>query len=322
LNVDQTSISGWGELTARFAEDLTDECIGLLVEDMRGDHPAFHGVALGNLPAERIVPRMLPLLKEGTNTARFASYVLAVKRHASSLDTLIDWLDLENFRQWSVPRLYGKYLPLFAARFFPHEKLLTLVREYADPNCELHKFELEGNARGYRYYAQYILDLNSVAEFSVPWMMNKYFKRVITEIRDCRHNGSPRDGTIRLCEPVNAYWGLWDRQLLISATQQVREQLATEQKESLLRMLHQNSLGYDQVGNGRECDFWPHWEPLPDEGQELYPGYSSHYGRSGLRIIYDEEDYVRAATDWILRPELHIGYFDTEKPVLVVLQNK
>lgn len=315
LGLDQTTISGWGELTARFPDALTDQCIDLLVEDMCGDHAAFHGGTLAYVPAEKIIPRMLPLLKEGTHTARYAAYVLAAKQQEDSLDVLEGWLQPENFKNWSASRFYGRYLPLWAARYFPHNRLMTLVREYANPDCELHRHELPGNARGFLYYAQYICDLNGLDESGrVQWMMNKYFKQSVTNLRSERSGAFWGKDVIQLAEPVNAYTGVWDRQLLIDATPQERESLVTEQRENLLQMLRNNRLGYDQLLDGRPCPFWDLSEGLANAGEELYPGYSGFYGSSGLRIIYEEADYVHAATDWILHPEKHLVYL--EKPAI------
>lgn len=65
LAFDHTDISGWHESVIRHADDLTEQCIDLLVDDMQGNSACFHGGTLAQLPAEIIVPRILPLLERG-----------------------------------------------------------------------------------------------------------------------------------------------------------------------------------------------------------------------------------------------------------------
>jgi hypothetical protein len=306
LGQDHTKISGWGESTAAFPLALTDQCLDLLVEDMRGERPIFHGGTLAKVPAEKIVPRVLPLLSEGGYTARFAAYILAASQHEAAVDVLFDWLQPENFKKREFRRTCRGFPALWAVRLFPHERLLPLVRNYIDPTFQPTPNEFFSFVHDYRYFAQYISDLAEIDEsVRVPWMMNKYHKGIITQL------GSPSggvlwaEGVITLVEPVSCYSGAWDSDLLINATQEERTLLAAEQEKNLLRLLHGNHLGYDELLDGKNCAFiWP-WA-LNRAGVELYPGYSEPYGHSGFHIIYDEEDYVRAATDWILHSENYL----------------
>lgn len=60
-------------------ENITDECLDLIIKDMLDPLGNLQMDVLASLPGERIVPRMLPLLDSQERTAMQAAYVLALK---------------------------------------------------------------------------------------------------------------------------------------------------------------------------------------------------------------------------------------------------
>ncbi len=302
LGLDHTKISGWHERVIRHAEDLTDQCIDLLVADMRGSFACFHGRTLAQLPAEKIVPRVAPLLEERGKAAEFATYVLAAKGQYDDVpDILVNWLRTDS---------YPKH-PLRALAYLRGKKALSIAKEYADRS---HPLYLSGKYRDINAtlilpFAKYVQDIiESDSAGSTAHIVEKYFLQEISHLMTFNPANGMFDRVFNLRNPIIFFLlgstGVSATEyLLCHATQQEREAYATVQREAVERLFLENALNYDQLRYMGAYQFM-HGDALPDTGDR----YPSIYGASGMRIYFDQADYLLAATDWLLHPQRYLNF--------------
>jgi hypothetical protein len=122
----QPSSSGWGDAELiRHAQSMTDECVDLLIQDVQHLAGYFHADALSALPAQRIVPKMLPLLGQPLRIAAQAAYVLAMKSRDEGRATLERLVESMNLRYVE--------LAIIGLSHIPDRRAVELVSAIADP---------------------------------------------------------------------------------------------------------------------------------------------------------------------------------------------
>jgi hypothetical protein len=302
LELDHTKISGWRELVIRHAEDLTGQCIDLLVADMMGNFACFHGRTLAQLPAEKIVQRMRSLLEEGGKTAQYAAYVLAAKDQYDDIpDILENWLRTDGYPK----------LPLRALSYLRGKRALSIAKEYTDPSHPLYhsgKYR-DVNRHLILPFATYVQDvLEADSTVRTARIMEKYSRQEISHLMTFNPATLAYDRQFSLRNPINFFLlgstGVSTTEFLSDHTnQREREVYATKQREAVERLFRENALNYDLLRTFGANQFM-HSNALPDTGDR----YPSLYGATGMRIYFDQADYLFAATDWLLHPQHYLNF--------------
>lgn len=303
LKQDQTKFSGWWTgYVSRYADALTDECIELLIRDMSGSHPYFHGDSLAQLPTHAIVPRMLPLLGAGGNTARYAAYVLAFKGRNDGFNILKDWLKESSFPM----------SPLRAISHLPDREAIDILSEYADADHSIYQGDDYSIGSSARYIILPDVQLRlafrqSQARMPAAQMMEKYYWREVSELNVYDNSGRGTE-TMPLSTPINVFLlreppkslHPWAPNFLNEfATPEERRYCADRQRGALDQLFKTTGINFTKLLDGKLCPFMTglHRAGLDDD---------AFYHMPEFRIVYDKADYFRAATEWIVEPRREI----------------
>src|SRR5581483_3634012 len=326
LSVRQDDISGWSQVPLlRQVAALTPECIELLIRDLPKPAGCLHVDVLAALPAEVIVPRMLPLLAApGTQMA--AAYVLALHRRHEGRAILERLVESETHLELALTGL--SHIPDGNAREY--------LRRYADPDHPFYKRNVNGASVKVRRQAELRLFLvqNAGADVRVRDAIRRFYlhsleeltayarEAVLRDLAELRYHGSPLREE---WERVTSHWlnppadfhanyvvldahltfgrlgtGLSGADFLWEFSDSAdRVYYAEAQRASIRALLAVTK----PTGNGRGWGIEPSFlSDLPPSGEEY--GLSNYY-LPGVKILYEPEDYERAAVQWILEPEKH-----------------
>ncbi len=330
LKIRQDDLHGWhsGWIFDR-AGSLTEECLELLIEDLkRSSLGYFHADLLSMVTAEKIVPRMLPLLEAEGKAAMAAAYVLAMKGRDEGRSILEKLAESQKYVE----------LALIALSHIPDDKTLYYLRTYADPQHAIYE----------RYKNSFISQLLRHAEIRlfllecrdphpVAHTMEQFYLHPIQELiaydwdrqSTLRSLNGPKskrnasswpdweDKAARWINPppdfnanffvVNSHLTSGDLGTGVSApdflyefsTPEDRAYCAEIQRHSIRALL--NTIDWSHLGNGRDMGVRPTflWG-LPPTGEEY--GLRNYYLPS-FKISYGPEDYEHAAVGWILEPQ-------------------
>lgn len=311
LGLKQSLTSGWCDLVARYANKLTDECIDWLVKDTQGENALFHGVTLAQLPDEKIIPRLMPLMGMGGWASRNAAYVLAYKGDDSVLAILEDWI-----RARTHP-----LLPAFEAlAHLSSRRAIILLEEYASPQHDLYALE----TKGVWHYRSCILPfaklaaemLSSHDSMRVTHLMEKHYMRTFQEIEIFDRNDPYKTKKYCLKEPidlfVNPYHGdgtqaeiqnLEARTMMARfSTLQDRQYCGQKQDKNIQALFDQNSLDFYDLDDGCTCPFLSRFILHPTGFSTKYRSNHFYNCLPNLRFVYDRQDYVFAAINWLTNP--------------------
>lgn len=340
LKAKQDLASLWPEAyLLREADQLTDECIDLLIADLEPPHAFWHMDILAALPAESIVPRMRALLGEGETRAMVAAYVLALKGNDEGrplLEGLVEKQKLLN-------------LALIALSHIPDFRAISYLKSYADPKhpiynrqydnlyishaqrsglmqqaqCRLFLLEQEKPLAMHHTMEEFYLtpiqamikhsDLRSFLGRSVKGARGSGKTSTFEDVAEAawRWIKPPRNVNYRLFV-INSGIGLTSGALTTAvnapdflsefATPQDRAYCAEIQRASIRALL--KVIGWRTLGNGSDMGIRTTFLSdldLPPTGSELAYRNARLYF-PGVEIHYGPQDYEHAAVDWILNP--------------------
>lgn len=343
--------SGWtNAYLLPHIDKLTDECIELLIDELRLPLGLWHANILSALPAEKIVPRMRALLKDTGYPAFAAAYVLAMKGNdegRSILEGLIE---------------SGKYIDfaLIALSHIPDEQTMRYLRAYADPAHPIYNKQYENKSkaeflrRGLMLHAQcrlFLLEcrdpypvrrtmaqfyLHSIHELMGNDRIRFSTSRALSEGRDkheLRTWDDWADTASRWINPpsdldakffvINSQVDAWKMLTGISAPDFLCEFATPEdlaycaeiQRTSIRALL--DVIDWPSLGDGSDMGvnhpsfLWG----MKVTGTERSVRNLKIYF-PGFKLSYEKEDYEHAAVDWVLNPDRY--RFNSYWPSLII----
>jgi len=326
LKVRQDQISGWSQAALlRRAADLTDECIELLIAELKAPKGYFQVDVLSAVPSEKIVPRLLPLLDESEKPAMAAAYVLAIKGLDEGRKILENLLESERYVELAV----------IGISHIPDDKALHYLRVYSDPNHDIYKRHDEAlRIKLLRHITERLFLLECRESNRVARAMERFHFHALHDLmangRESTVSGlnNPRNketspSLYREWEQIAARWmhpqkecnpgffvadartygklgrGVCAPDLLSEfSTKEDRAFCAERQRASIRTLL--DAVDSSQWGNGEPIGAEPRFlSSLMPTGKEYR---LENYYVPGFAIEYDAEDYEKAAVEWILDP--------------------
>lgn len=294
LGVDQTKSStrsdGW---LIRWAEYLTDECLDLLIADIIEHRDAFHADVLAAAPQELVVPRLLELLGHDRPIATQAAYALAY--HGCMEGQKL----LESLLTERDPRLF--YLALVALSRVSDPRLIDLLRSIANQQHEI----FYGIDRSWLKTALVTLAFQRlmVQDQSLNSPFLNVMQRFYTSnpIRSYSHREHLKYQGIILPQGYEPELFLlqggqvtWTADFIHEfSTSDDRRKLANIQKERLLDLLGRiPEEKYFKVGGS-----YYSWFEHPSDTRNM-----TSYYLPEIKVRNELDDYIFAATDWIVNP--------------------
>ena len=288
--------SGWSDISLiQRAASMTDECIDLLIQDIRNPPGYLHADALSVLPVERIAARMLSLLDQPDRIAVQAAYVLALKERDEGRTVLERLVETMNLRFLEMA--------IIGLSHIPNQHAVELINGLTNPNHQIyrksdHEFEMEGLSKK-RLLAkslQRLLAMNR--EKTTPFLeiMRRFYMLPTSEWRV----GSGIVMPVDLVAPT--LFIAWQDHVITPApdfivefaTEADRKELAEIQKAGMREFL--KAVPVERLLSNR----WPNfmlWNRHPRDSKDF------NHTVFGVKITNAEEDYLFAAADWILNPQ-------------------
>lgn len=293
----QPSSSGWGDAELiRRAQSMTDECVDLLIQDVQQPAGYFHADALCALPAERIVAKMLPLLGQPLRIAAQAAYVLAIKSRDEGRTILEGLAESMNLRYIE--------LAIIGLSHIPDRRGVELVGGITDPAhpiygssdqvfglAELNKKQLLTKSM------QRLLIMDAKAGKSFIDIMKRFY--LLPPARKWTVGSGvtiPASlGAPELFE-IGNYCVTWAPDFITEfAAESDRAELARIQTKGICEFLEAVPMD-NGVSRG-----WPQFMSW----QKRLMDSRNFIGENvlGVRVVNDKDDYIFAATDWLLNPQ-------------------
>ena len=289
LGEDHFGDSDWHDFTVRVLSDLTIEHVDLLIADALHDGLS-HAMTLSRRSEPHIRSAMNSALDGPDHPARNAAYTLALMGDDSVLPVITRWAREDPYPRAAfvaLSHLPGKAAAAALERFSDERHIND------DQRVMRERFAREA------FWRHAIVSGRACAD-----VLREYAMKEISSI--CIP--SQRRGTdeITLNAPVRAFVRepslapyppnlIWE---FTSMTE--REKLAAEQRKAILSILEQ----LDDIRLLKECRMCPFIFPLAPTGRE--DSQDHFYKLAGFYVDYDIEDYLHAATDWILRPQEYV----------------
>lgn len=341
LRVKNDLLSLWPEAyLLREADKLNEVCIDLLIGDLKPPHAFWHMDILAALPAEKIVPRMLTLLKGEPFQAMLAAYVLAMKANPEGKGLLLGLVEKQKFLN----------LALVALSHLPDFVVTSHLRSYASPEHSIYNrdyenikptdaqrsgLQLQASCRNallenknphplrdtidafYLTSIQHMVadsDLRTSLGRSAGGAGRTVQMGTFEDLAEAawRWIKPPRSVGYRLYT-INSGIGATMGQLAtgVSApdflcefsTPQDRDYCAEIQRTSIRALIQ--VIGWRTLGNGSDMGIrttFMSGQDLPPSGVELAWRNKQAY-LPGVAIEYEPRDYERAAVEWILHPQ-------------------
>lgn len=289
--LDQSQVSGKTDAWLfDHVESFTDECIDLLIADSVEYPSYFHADVLSALPADRIVPRMLPLLSLPPWIAGQAAYVLAMKgldEGRAVLERIAEDCDLKLLE-----------LALVGLSHIPDGRALDLIRAYASPEHAVYQTERQPGwlSKELLTKSQQRLFWLEHGEAGFLDLMKRFYLA-----RDRTQVESPAFKLPENYRPslylAQYYTTTYTPDFLVEfSTEAQRKALAEEQREGMREFL--KLVPEDKLASLN----WPRFMLWNRRPRDSRIGWGLHYLK-GVTVINDEEDYLFAATDWLLNPQ-------------------
>lgn len=295
IGQDQTQVSGWGD-TYLFdrIQNATDECIDLLIEDVREPPSYLHADLLSALPSDRIVPRMLPLLSEPLRISAQAAYVLATHGRDEGRRILEEIAEGVNLRFLE--------LALIGLSHIPDKHAVDLIRGYTDPHHPVYAREREaffgymGPTELLTKSQQRLFLLEHEGKGVLVETMKRFY--LVRERAEIEIPGITLPDNYTPSLFVASYYTTTHAPdfLVEFSTEADRRLLADIQKEGMSAFM---SVVPEETLARRNWPRFMLWGPRPRDSRV---STTSHYLES-VTVVNDEEDYLFAATDWLLNPE-------------------
>lgn len=290
LGEDHFGDSDWHDFTVRVLSDLTIEHVDLLIADALHDGLS-HAMTLSRRSEPHIRSAMSAALDGPDHPARNAAYTLALMGDDSVLPFLTRWAHEDPY-----PRA-----AFVALSHLPNKAGAEALERFSD---ERHINNDQGVMRKWfvqeAFWRHAIVTGRSCAD-----VLREYAMPEISSIRIPNRQARAAN-EITLHTPVRAFVResvlapyppnlIWE-----FASQAERLELVATQRKAVGLIL-------DQVGDIavlHDCRLCPFVFPLHPTGRDV--GQELFYKLDGFCVDYDAEDYLLAATDWIMRPEEYV----------------
>jgi hypothetical protein len=304
LGEDQTEISGWNDiLLLRYAHLLSDECIDLLVDDIVAAPHWFHAEVLAAAPSSLVVPKLRNVLQSTSGVPAIqAAYALSLHGRSEAQDVLRAAIDDGDVRALEMG--------LIAFSRAPDEETVQTIRAVADGTHAIFgefpgyfaaahraKESLDFRIRQYRRLAeQRLAVLETQSRFTD--VVRRYYKK--------RHRDiwATKDWTrqANFAETYAAEFICIDHDKVTCtpdflhefSTDSDRQTLAADQRVAVNELL-------DRVpeSDWHELSRWLFMRWVKRSADTRY---LTHCYLDGVEVRCDREDYLFAATDWLLNP--------------------
>lgn len=293
----QPSSSGWGDgYLIRHAQSMTDECIELLIQDILNPPGYLHADALSMLPPERIVNRVLPLLDQPIRIAAQAAYVLAMKGRSEGRAILEQIAEAMNLRFIE--------LAIIGLSHIPNQRTVELIRGFTDSNHPI--YGKKDDEFGVDWLSKKELLTKSMQRLLIlepgtgapliEVMKHFYLLPSAREWKVGMGVTIPESLVAPTLFETGNYCVTWAPDFISEfATEPERNELAEMQTKGMLEFLEAVPMD-NGISSG-----WPMfmcWQKRPMDTR-------NSFGEDVLRIqvVNGKEDYLFAATDWLLNPQ-------------------
>jgi hypothetical protein len=301
--IGQLQIGGSGCSDAyliRRASTITDECIDLLVEDVCRAPGYLHADALAIAPADKVIPRMLPLLEMPIHISAQAAYVLAMHKNDKGRAQLEQIAEDVNLRLIE--------LAIIGLSHIPNKYAIDLIKGYADGNHPVYlkddlEFTLEQLTKKElltksRQRSRILERGESVSFVDV---MKEFYATSPQQKFELQGVKLPDSFSPILLLDKLVYFTHAPDFVAEFATSSDRNALAEIQKVGMRQLLE--VAPSDMLAIETSCN-WPRfmlWYNRPRDTRTF--GMPNFFFLEGVQILNDAEDYLFAATDWLLNPE-------------------
>lgn len=328
LDIRQDDLHGWNNgWLIRHAEGLTDECIDLLIKELRQPNGYLHVDILSTLPSEKIVPHMLTLIDAEEKVAMAAAYVLAIKSRNEGRSILEKLVESQKYVEFA----------LIALSHIPDDKTVHYLRVYADPQHAIYqRYRNSLISKLLRHVEIRLFLLNCRDSQPARRAMERFYLHPMHELMEnarrstLRALNSPKykksasrpdweEESRRWIYPsadfnrsffvVNSHLYSGDLGTGVSApdflwefsTPEDRAYCAEMQRQSIRSLLSLGTIDWTYVGNGDDMGIEPKflWGLSPSGRERKFKSYYV----PGFEITFEPDDYERAATEWILEPQ-------------------
>lgn len=299
--IGQPQIGGSGCSDAyliRRASSITDECIDLLIADICRSPGYLHADALAVAPADKVIPRMLPLLEMPIHISAQAAYVLAMHKNDKGRKLLEQIAEDANLRLIE--------LAIIGLSHIPDAHAIDLIKGYADDRHPVYlKSDLEFTQENLN--RKELLTKSRQRSRILERGKNISFIDVMKEF-----NATSTQQEIKLQGvkvPANFAPILFmDILVFLTHAPDFIAEFATPAERNVLAEIQ--GVGMQQLFEVAGSDLlvieksnsWSRfmlWYNHPTDSRE----HNILFYLEGVQIHNDEEDYLFAATDWILNPE-------------------
>lgn len=291
----------------RHASSITDECIDLLIADICRSPGYLHADALAVAPADKVIPRMLPLLEMPIHISAQAAYVLAMHKNDKGRVLLEQIAEDENLRLIEMA--------IIGLSHIPNVHAIDLIKGYADDHHpaylksdlefaqeqqtkitheQLTKKELLTKSR------QRLRILEREENVSFVDVMKEFYATSALHKLELQGVKLPEDFVPTLFVGKQYHTSAPDF-IAEFATPSERNTLAAIQRVGMRQLLEVITSDMLIVDVSVHWPSFMRWYKRPLDSR-IFNSPSVFY-LEGVQIHNDAEDYLFAATDWILNPE-------------------
>ncbi|MGR9088043.1 MAG: HEAT repeat domain-containing protein [Gammaproteobacteria bacterium] len=316
LQVDYLVGSSWWYDVIRHATALTDECIDLLIQDMTGELPFFHGLTLALVPAEKIVPRMLPLLGQDNVQAFYAAFVLAMHGREEGRGLL----------EKAAKEATNPFLACLALAKIPDGHALDCLKAYLDKDHPVFQklnpyfhgdirilvtvlvyFLENGQDLCCLFVEHYSTPLGSFGVYNGPGKKDNLFNIHVSDTNQ-EHLDTPilcSYGNMLTAADFLALWGRNDADVINRCLEVQRRALG-----AFFEILDINRFrNLDSNQTSILSGYFPHPEAnfFSICGRHMEQAFINDF-----HVRLEKDDYIRGATDWIIHGEQYRRGFNPE----------
>jgi hypothetical protein len=297
LGCDHTRVSGWSDGWAiRWAHLLNEECLTLLIDDICSGRSYLHADLLASAPKELAVPRLLGLLNSDRLVSAQAAYALAWhgrKEGRDILQSIIDECDVPLFE-----------LALVALSHITDSGVLALLESLANlQHAVFRKLETEDSKKKLASKAaQRLMVLQDQSENVFIGAMEHFYTNMERDYKDTQKEFIVKKGFSlpEAYEPklflLQQHSVTWTADFIFEfSNESARKKLSTIQTTRLVELCRH--ISDDRCFDISNALFFA-WSEHPKDSRCL-----RHSDLPGVKVHNEQEDFIFAATDWLLHPE-------------------
>lgn len=294
---NQPRSSGWGDgYLIRRAHCMTDECIDLLLRDMRNPPNYLHADVLSTLPPERIINRVLPLLDQPLQIAAQAAYVLAMQGRDEGRAVLEQIAEAMNLRYIE--------LAIIGLSHIPNQHAVELIRGFTDPKHPVfgksdHEFGVDWLSKKelLTKSRQRFLMVDSDTGAPFVEVMRRFY--LLPPAREWKVGAGvtiPESLVAPQLFEAGTYCVTWAPDFIAEfSTDSDRRELVEIQTSGFSDFLDAVPM---ENGVSRGWPMFMMWQKRQMDSRNFL-------GENvlGIRVVNDRADYIFAATDWLMNPQ-------------------